>query len=225
MAKATEAGYRYVEPYVYSRVCVPVNSHLVLESVTPYHHVNIDEVDTSRLNRLRRDLGLRFSALDAHSSLLLPQLGVPYVRRAIEFASEVEAPVVMSDEGPVPEQWMSLEQGFDILCVSLEAILPYARSHGVQFALELHNALTARPDMLQTAGAIGNDGLGVNFDTGNSFLAGNDPIEYLRGVAGRRGPCPHQGHSRFPASGTRQGDRHSRRRGCRRRRGRPARCG
>ena len=70
-------------------------------------------------------------------------------RRAIEFAAEVEAPVVMSDEGPVPEQWMSLAQGFDILCVSLEAILPYARSHGVQFALELHNALTARPDMLQ----------------------------------------------------------------------------
>jgi len=186
MAKAAEAGYRYVEPYVYSRVCVPVNSHLVLESVTPYHHVNIDEVDTSRLNRLRRDLGLRFSALDAHCALLLPQLGVPYVRRAVEFAAEVEAPVVMSDEGPVPEEWMSLAQGFDILCVSLEAILPYARSHGVQFALELHNALTARPDMLQKLLVrFGNDGLGVNFDTGNSFLAGNDPVEYLRGVAGR----------------------------------------
>ena len=27
--------------------------------------------------------------------------------------------------------------------------------------------------------------MGVNFDTGNSFLAGNDPVEYLRGVAGR----------------------------------------
>jgi hypothetical protein len=32
MAKAAEVGHRYVEPYVYSRVCVPINSHLVLES-------------------------------------------------------------------------------------------------------------------------------------------------------------------------------------------------
>ena len=40
-------------------------------------------------------------------------------------------------------------QGLDILCVSLEAILPYACYHGVQFALELHNALTAQPDLLQ----------------------------------------------------------------------------
>jgi sugar phosphate isomerase/epimerase len=184
LGKAAAVGYRDVEPYVYSRVCVPINSHLLLESVTPYHHVNIDDVDAARLNRLRKDLGLQFSALDAHTALLLPQVGVPYVRRAIEFAAEVEAPVVMSDEGPVPEEWMSLGQGFDILCVSLEAILPYARSHGVQFALELHNALTARPDMLHTLLArFGKDGLGVNFDTGNSFLAGNDPVDYLRGVA------------------------------------------
>jgi sugar phosphate isomerase/epimerase len=184
MANAAEAGYRYVEPYAYSRVCLPVNSHFVLESVTPYNHVNVDEADAARLNRLRKDLGLQFSALDAHTALLLPQVGVPYVRRVIEFAAEVEAPVVMSDEGPLPEQWMSLGQGFDILCVSLEAILPYARSHGVRFALELHNALTARPDMLHKLLArFGKDALSVNFDTGNSFLAGNDPVDYLRGVA------------------------------------------
>jgi len=186
MAKAAAAGYRYVEPYVYSRVYLPINSHLVLESTTPYHHINVDEVEVERLNRRRKDLGLQFSAIDAHSTLLLPQIGVPYVRRAIEFAAEVESPVVVSDEGPVPEQWMSLAQGLDILCVSLEVILPYACAHGVQFALELHNALTARPEMLQKLlTRFGAGLLGVNFDTGNSFLAGNDPVEYLRGVAGR----------------------------------------
>jgi hypothetical protein len=78
MAKAATAGYRYVEPYVYSRVCLPINGHLVLESTTPYHHINVDEVEVGRLNRCRKDLGLRFSAIDAHSTLLLPQIGVPY---------------------------------------------------------------------------------------------------------------------------------------------------
>ena len=53
LAQAAEAGYRYVEPYVYSRVCVPINSHLGLESVSSYHHVSSDEADAGRLNRVQ----------------------------------------------------------------------------------------------------------------------------------------------------------------------------
>ena len=186
MSWAAEAGYRFVEPYVYSPVSVPINSHLAVQTVTPYCHIDAATADVPRLNRLRRDLGLRFSALDAHATLLLPQVGVPYVCRAIELAAEVGCSVVMSDEGPVPEDWMPLERGMDILCVSLDAIIPRARSHGVRFAIELHNALTARPDMLaELLARFGPEDLGVNFDTGNAFLAGNDPVEYLRGVVSR----------------------------------------
>ena len=62
----------------------------------------------------------------------------------------------------------------------------HAQSRGLQYAMELHNALTARPDMLKRLLArFGPDQLGVNFDTGNSFLAGNDPVEYLRDVPDR----------------------------------------
>ena len=57
MAKAATAGCRYVEPYVYSRVCLPINGHLVLESTTPYHHINVDEVEVGRLNRAARTWG------------------------------------------------------------------------------------------------------------------------------------------------------------------------
>lgn len=212
LARAAEAGYRFVEPYVYSPVCVPINSHLVLQGATPYHHVDTQQADVERLNRLKKELGLELSAVDAHASLLLPQVGVPYLQRAIEFAAEVDCPVVMSDEGPVPEQWMSLQQGFDIMCVSLEAIIPRARSCGVQFAIELHNALTARPDMLlKLLQRFGPGELGVNFDTGNSFLAGNDPVEYLRNVADRvihvhvKDVPRRQLHQRGKVTGTRVG--------------------
>ncbi len=47
-------------------------------------------------------LGLSFSAFDVHTSLLLPQVGVPYLMKAIDLASEVNCPIVMSDEGPLP---------------------------------------------------------------------------------------------------------------------------
>lgn len=183
---AAEAGYRFVEPFVYSEVQLNLNSHLTIRTGSPYHHLNPDDLDVAGLNRLRRQLGLQFSALDAHSSLLLPQIGVPQLRRALDLAAELECPLVMSDEGPLPRDWMQLDQGFDILCVSLEAVIRHAQKCGVRFAIELHNALTARVDYLvKLLARFGPDELGVNFDTGNSFLAGNDPVEYVRRVAGR----------------------------------------
>jgi sugar phosphate isomerase/epimerase len=212
MSRAAAAGYRFVEPYVYTAVSLPVNSHLAVQTVTPYHHLDTATADATRLNRLRRDLGVRFSALDAHTTLLLPQVGVPGVLRAIELAAAVECPVVMSDEGPVPEEWMPLERGIDILCVSLDAIAAHARAHGVRFAIELHNALTARPEMLaRLLARYGPEELGVNFDTGNAFLAGNDPVEYLRGVAARvvhmhiKDIPASQVHERGKVTGTRVG--------------------
>ena len=181
---AAEAGYRQVEPYVYSEVSLGLNSHLTLRTDSPYHHLNADRPDVAWLSQLRNELGLRFSAFDAHASLLLPQLGVPYLRRALDLAAEMECPLVMSDEGPLPTDWMTLDQGFDILCVSLEAVVRHAQKRGVQFAIELHNALTAQPDYLvRLLQRFGPNELGVNFDTGNSFLAGNDPVAYVRRVA------------------------------------------
>jgi len=186
LIQAAEAGYRFVEPYLYTPIELAINSHLTLETASPYHHLRADEVDAPRLSRLRRSLNLQFSALDAHATLLLPQIGVPYLRRAIELAAELECPVVMSDEGPVPGEWIALQKCFDVMCISLEAVLPYARAHGVRYAMELHNALTTRPDMLLALlQRFSEEDLGVNFDTGNSFLAGNDPVEYLRRVASR----------------------------------------
>ena len=181
-----EAGYRFGEPYVYSEGSLGLISHLTGQTTSAYHHLNADHVDLARLRQLRDALGLRFSAFDAHTSLLLPQVGVPYLRRALDLAADLECPLVVSDEGPLPTDWMALDQGFDILCVSLEAVVRHARKRGVRFALELHNALTAQPDYLvKLLQRFGPADLGVNFDTGNSFLAGNDPVDYVRRVADR----------------------------------------
>ena len=106
--------------------------------------------------------------------------------KAIDLASEVNCPIVMSDEGPLPAGWMPLERGFEIFCISLEAIIRYAEPKGVRVAVELHNALTTRPEYLARLMArFGPGDLGINFDTGNFFLAGNDPVEALKPIAHR----------------------------------------
>ena len=46
--------------------------------------------------------------------------------------------------------------------------------------------MTTQPDkLLQIVTQNGSDRIGVNFDTGNSYLAGHDPIAWLKRVAGR----------------------------------------
>ncbi|MHC4635985.1 MAG: sugar phosphate isomerase/epimerase family protein, partial [Planctomycetota bacterium] len=173
-------------PYVYSDITLPINSHLVLRTDTPYHHFHTGRADIAAINRLREELGLSFSAVDAHCSLLLPQLGTEYLKAAFNFAARIHCPVVMSDEGPLSLDWMGLDKSFDIMCFALEQVVKYSHSYGVKYAMELHNALTAQPDyMVRLLNRFGPDEIGVNFDTGNSFLAGNDPVEYLRQIADR----------------------------------------
>jgi sugar phosphate isomerase/epimerase len=94
---AAEAGYPFVEPYVYSEVCLSLNSHLTVHTTSSYHHLNANRADVTDLSRLRNELGLRFSAFDAHTSLLLPQLGVPHLRRVLDLVAEMECPLVMSE--------------------------------------------------------------------------------------------------------------------------------
>lgn len=186
LARAADCGYRWVEAYVFSELRLPVNSHLVLATSSPYHHFNAALADAADLRRQLAHAGVQLSALDAHSTLLLPQVGVPYLRAALDLAADLECPIVMSDEGPVALEWMDLDRAFDLLCFTIEPVVRHARHRGVRFAIELHNALTARPEYLvRLLERFGPDELGVNFDTGNCFLAGNDPVEYLRAVATR----------------------------------------
>jgi len=186
MKQAAQAGYEYVEPYVYSDVRLPINSHLVLRTDTPYHHFHAGQTDVTAVNELRNELGLSFSAIDAHCSLLLPQFGTEYLKAAIDFAAQTACPIVMSDEGPLSLDWMDFDKSFDIMCFALEQVVKYSHSRRVKYAMELHNALTAQPDyVVKLLNRFGPDDLGVNFDTGNSFLAGNDPVKYLKQIADR----------------------------------------
>jgi sugar phosphate isomerase/epimerase len=183
---ARQVGYEYVEPYVYSEIALEINNHLALKSASGYHHIRAEAADARGIRERMRRLGLSFSAFDAHSPLLLPQVGVPYLMKAIDLASEVYCPIVMSDEGPLPADWMPLDRGFDILCISLEAVIRHAEPKGVRVAVELHNALTTRPEYLaRLLERFGPGELGLNFDTGNFFLAGNDPVEALGRIARR----------------------------------------
>ena len=90
---------------------------------------------------------------------------------------------------------VGLEQGLDWVAGCLDACLPAAREHGVTLGLENHykDGFWEYPEFAQKADAFlalldrvdEREYFGVQFDPSNALVAGDDPVELLRRVAGR----------------------------------------
>ena len=64
---------------------------------------------------------------------------------------------------------------------SYGAIVETAEVYRIAITIEIHGYFTTRPEMVERMLAFaGSDFFGLNFDTGNSFIAGQDPVEFCR---------------------------------------------
>jgi inosose dehydratase len=80
-------------------------------------------------------------------------------------------------DGRTDEEW------FDIIRYHFSCVLPVAQRHNVKIAIEPHGYLTTKPDsLLRIVTQNNSDLIGINFDTGNSFIAGQDPVAFLESV-------------------------------------------
>jgi sugar phosphate isomerase/epimerase len=173
--KAAELGYEYVEP------CVATGRDLLAES--GYYHMLSMEEDPLYYKEMLDELGLKCSGLSAHSPLMKPEVAVPYLTQAIRWAADIGAPIVNTDEGPKPAWIEDDEEAFMIMRYTLKRVLPVAERHGIFIALEPHQIYTTRLEtFLKLLKLVPSPMLKVNFDTGNCYLAGNDPVEFLQAV-------------------------------------------
>jgi sugar phosphate isomerase/epimerase len=175
---AAALGYEYVEP------CVSTGYDLL--AIAGYYHMLSMEDDPLEVKGWLDELGLKCSALSAHSALMRPEVSVPYITAAIRYAADIGAPTVCTDEGPKPD-WMDDDHAFEVMRYSLHQILAVAERHGIDVALEPHQLYTVRRETLCRLLALSDSPrLKVNWDTGNIFLAGQeDPYEMLELVADR----------------------------------------
>jgi sugar phosphate isomerase/epimerase len=175
---AAELGYEYVEP------CVSTGYDLL--AIAGYYHMLSMEDDPLEVKEWLDELGLKCSALSAHSALMRPEVSVPYIATAIRYAADIGAPTVCTDEGPKPD-WMDDDFAFEVMRYSLRQILTVAERHGIDVAIEPHQLYTTRHDtLLKLLGLSDSPRLKVNWDTGNIFLAGKeDPYDMLELVADR----------------------------------------
>lgn len=175
--KAAELGYAYVEPMVHW-------GRELLSEAGYFHSVSMLD-DPLRIKRACEKAGVKCSGLSAHTPLCKPETGVEYLKQAVRFAAECGAPVINTDEGPKPV-WTSEAEDFVLMRYVLKEAALVAEPRGILIGIEPHQQYSKLPAGLdRIQGLVASPAIGINFDTGNSFLAGQDPYEWLEHVKDR----------------------------------------
>jgi sugar phosphate isomerase/epimerase len=172
---AAQLGYKYVEPMVHT-------GWELLSEVGYFHSFSMEE-DPLLMKELCDRAGVRVSSFSAHSPLMKPEAAVPRLTRAILFAHLNGAKFVNSDEMLKPE-WMNDTQAHEAMFYSLFRANQVANRHQVFICLEPHGVYTKTSEgLLRIVELVPSPWIAVNWDTGNSYLAGiEDPYDGLQGV-------------------------------------------
>ncbi len=125
----------------------------------------------------------------AHAALLEPsnpgKYGTSEIMKAIKFAAAIGIRDVVTTETDPRSEWaekLTYEQKVFITAEKLYTPCKMAEDFGVNILLEPHGPITDSIKGLQDVfDILGNPkSLGVNLDTGNSWLGGTDPVEMAK---------------------------------------------
>jgi sugar phosphate isomerase/epimerase len=178
VAKAAEIGYEFIEPMVHL-------GRELLSEAGYFHSVSMYD-DPLWVRDLCEQHGVKLSGLSAHTPLIKPEISVEYLKMAIRWAADAGAPVVNTDEGPKPV-WTDKEMDYCLMTYTLTEAARVAERHGVWIGLEPHQQYSKTPEGLDSIyNLVDSPYIGINYDTGNSYLAGgSDPYEWLEHVKDR----------------------------------------
>lgn len=175
--RAAEMGYEYVEPMVHF-------GRELMSEAGYYHTVSMLN-DPLVMRKLVEDRGLKISGLQAHGPLGRPDYHGEYLKMAIRYAAECGAPVVNTDEG-IKAPWTTEEEDHVLIRYTLYEAALVAEPRGVKIGLECHAQYSRTPEGLDRIyDLVSSPAMGINLDTGNAYLAGQDPYAWLERVAER----------------------------------------
>ncbi len=175
--KAAELGYEYVEPMVHW-------GRELLSEAGYFHSVSMLD-DPYRIKRACEKAGVKLSGLSSHAPLCKPEISCEYLKQAVRFAAECGAPVVNTDEGPKPA-WTSEDEDHVLMRYVLTEVAAIAEGRDILIGLEPHQQYSKSPAGLEKIyNLVDSPAIGINFDTGNSYIAGQDPITWLESVKDR----------------------------------------
>jgi len=140
------------------------------------------------LQRMFDERGLRITSYCAHADLLdgaAPwRYGTAEIIKAVRAAGAIGVRHVITTEGE-PEttfgRGLTRDEAIFTIVEKLHEPLRVASDYGVKILLEPHGPYTGDLDAIeQILDKANSDSLALNLDTGNTWLGGTDPVEYVR---------------------------------------------
>ncbi|MFP4055750.1 MAG: sugar phosphate isomerase/epimerase family protein [Candidatus Brocadiia bacterium] len=152
------------------------------------------DVHPARVRAMVEEACLTLTSVCAHANLLDPTSPDTYstheIIKAIRLAHLLGVDQVITTEGEPRTafgQGLSPEQRLFTICEKLQAPIAWAEELGVQLLLEPHGEVTDRVDGMEAIlDRLGHDEtVGVCLDTGNSWLGGSEPLEFVEAFGTR----------------------------------------
>ncbi len=144
-------------------------------------HVALHE-DPVLLRRKMENHGVRFSQVDAAYPLSGkdgPLLGVPYVLKTIPWAKHAGCECVATTDGLHKPEGLSDEEAMEAMKRSYGQIIEVAEAYEITINIEIHGYFTTNPDSVaRMLDFCDSPYLRMNLDTGNTFIAGQDPVAF-----------------------------------------------
>lgn len=150
-------------------------------------HVALYE-DPLLLRRKMEGYGVRFSQIDAAYPLSGNDglwYGVPYVLKAIPWAKHAGCPRIATTDGLHRPEGLEDAEAMQLMRRCYGQIMEVAEAYEVTVNIEVHGYFTTNPDrMEEMLRFVQSPFLRMNFDTGNSFIAGQDPVAFCQRLQG-----------------------------------------
>jgi sugar phosphate isomerase/epimerase len=144
-------------------------------------HVALYE-DPLLLRRKMEKYGVRFSQVDAAFPLSGedgPLYGVPYVLKTIPWAKHAGCERIATTDGLHKPEGLSDTEAMESMKRSYGQIIKVAEAYEMIISIEVHGYFTTKPDMMEKMLAFCDSPyLRMNMDTGNTFIAGQDPAAF-----------------------------------------------
>jgi len=153
-----------------------------------FPHVSLAE-DPMKMRKKMESYGVSLSQIDSAFPLSGNDglyYGVPYVLKSLPWAKIAGCPNIATTDGLKKPAGLSDGEALELMRRAYGTIVETAELYGININIEVHGYFTTNPDLLELMlDFVDSDRLGLNLDTGNSFIAGNDPVEFCKRFIGK----------------------------------------
>lgn len=177
---ASKNGVRYIE-------CGLIDGDSWLQGLGYLPHCALTD-DPVLLKKKMDGYGVQFSQVDAAFPLSGPEgvtRGVQYVHNCIRWAKLAGCDFVDTTDGMDPPAGMDDERAMELMTFAYGQIMEVADAYEITVNIEPHGHFTTNPDYMERMlNFTGSPRLKMNMDTGNTFIAGRDPVDFLKKFVG-----------------------------------------